>query len=346
VITARKSEISPRYLSEDERVRIADLRRAGLGVRAIAAELGRSPSTVSRELRRNQDPGSGQYRPFAAQRLAADRRARPGRGKLIGDRVLRQFVAERLEKRWSPEQICQALRAEFPGDPGRHLVHETIYQAVYRPELGGLRRDLPRVLRTGRRRRRPRRRPDARRAGALTAMTMISQRPAAAADRSEAGHWEGDLITGASNRSAIGTLVDRASRFTILVHLPGRRHTAEVVRDALIAALAALPAQLRRSLTWDQGKEMALHAEIAGALGMPVFFCDPHSPWQRPSNENTNGLLRQYFPKGSDLRAHGPDRLAAVAAELNARPRKTLGWDTPAARLGACSPDLRDQRGR
>src|SRR5215470_9137494 len=333
VITARKSEISPRYLSEDERVRIADLRRAGLGVRAIAAGLGRSPSTVSRELRRNQDPGSGQYRPFAAQRLAADRRARPGRGKLIGDRVLRQFVAERLEKRWSPEQICQALRAEFPGDPGRHLVHETIYQAVYRPELGGLRRDLPRVLRTGRRRRKPLRRADARRAGALTAMTMISQRPAAAADRSEAGHWEGDLITGASNRSAIGTLVDRASRFTILVHLPGRRHTAEVVRDALIAALAALPAQLRRSLTWNQGKEMALHAEIAGALGMPVFFCDPHSPWQRPSNENTNGLLRQYFPKGTDLRVHGPDQLAAVAAELNARPRKTLGWNTPAATL-------------
>ena len=155
------------------------------------------------------------------------------------------------------------------------------------------------------------------------------------AGRSEAGHWEGDLITGAANRSAIGTLVDRASRFTILVHLPGRRHTAEAVRDALVAALAVLPAQLRRSLTWDQGKEMALHAEIAAALDMPVFFCDPHSPWQRPTNENTNGLLRQYFPKGSDLRGHGPDRLAAVAAELNDRPRKTLGWDTPALRLTA-----------
>jgi transposase, IS30 family len=146
---------------------------------------------------------------------------------------------------------------------------------------------------------------------------------------------EGDLITGAANRSAIGTLVDRASRFTILVHLPGRRHTAEAVRDALVAALAVLPAQLRRSLTWDQGKELALHAEIAQTLGMPVFFCDPHSPWQRPTNENTNGLLRQYFPKGSDLRGHGPDRLAAVAAELNDRPRKTLGWDTPALRLAA-----------
>ena len=162
---------------------------------------------------------------------------------------------------------------------------------------------------------------------------MISQRPLAAADRSEAGHWEGDLITGASNRSAIGTLADRASRFTILVHLPGLRHDAETVRDALVAAMAILPAQLRRSLTWDQGKEMALHDQIAAALGMPVYFCDPHAPWQRPTNENTNGLLRQYFPKGSDLRVHGPDRLAAVAAELNNRPRKTLGWSTPAALL-------------
>jgi IS30 family transposase len=164
-------------------------------------------------------------------------------------------------------------------------------------------------------------------------MTMISHRPAAPAGRSEAGHWEGDLITGALNRSAIATLVDRASRFTILVHLPGQRHTCETVRDALVQALAMLPAQLRRSLTWDQGKEMALHDQITEALGMPVFFCDPHSPWQRPTNENTNGLLRQYFPKGSDLRVHGPGRLAAVAAELNDRPRKTLGWNTPAALL-------------
>ena len=333
VTGARKAEISPRYLSEEDRVRIADLRRAGLGVRAIAAELGRSASTVSRELRRNCEPRSGQYRPFAAQRLAARRRGRPGRGKLNADPVLRLFVAGRLEKRWSPEQISQALRAEFPGDPVRHLVHETIYQAVYRPELGGLRRGLPALLRTGRRHRKSHRRADARRAGALTDMTMISQRPAAAADRSEAGHWEGDLIAGASNRSAIGTLVDRASRFTILVHLPGRRHTAETVRDALVAALTPLPAQLRRSLTWDQGKEMALHGQIAEVLGMPVFFCEPHSPWQRPTNENTNGLLRQYFPKGTDLRVHGPDQLAAVAAELNARPRKTLGWNTPAATL-------------
>ena len=164
-------------------------------------------------------------------------------------------------------------------------------------------------------------------------MTMLDQRPAEAAGRSQAGHWEGDLITGASNRSAIGTVVDRASRFTILLHLPGR-HTAEAVRDVLLAAMSQLPPSLRRSLTWDQGKELALHAEISAALSMPVYFCDKASPWQRPSNENTNGLLRQYFPKGSDLRAHSQQDLAAVAAELNARPRKTLGWDTPARRLG------------
>ncbi|MCA1695706.1 MAG: IS30 family transposase, partial [Actinobacteria bacterium] len=227
------------------------------------------------------------------------------------------------------------LRCEFPDEPERHVVHETIYQAIYRPELGGLRRDLPKVLRTGRRRRKPHRRPDARRAGSLVDMTMIDQRPAEAEDRAVPGHWEGDLITGAANRSAIGTLVERSSRFTILLYLSGGRHTAEAVRDALVAAMGQVPAQLRRSLTWDQGKEMAHHGEIAHALGMPVFFCDPHSPWQRPTNENTNGLLRQYFPKGSDLRVHGPDRLAAVAAELNARPRKTLGWDSPTVRLDA-----------
>jgi IS30 family transposase len=333
VVSTRRQVISERYLSEDDRVRLADLAGAGFGVRAIAAQLGRSPSTVSRELRRNRDPGSGRYRPFAAQRMAARRRARPGRGKLMRDPVLREFVAGRLAARWSPEQVSQALRAEFPADRDRHLAHETIYQAIYRPELGGLCRDLPRVLRTRRRHRKPRRRADARRIGVLAGMISISERPAEAAGRTVAGHWEGDLITGAGNRSVIGTVVDRASRFTILLHVPGPRHTAQAVADSLVAALAQLPAQLRRSLTWDQGKEMALHADITAALGMPVFFCDPHSPWQRPTNENTNGLLRQYFPKGSDLRVHGPGRLAAVAAELNDRPRKTLGWNTPAALL-------------
>ncbi len=336
VVDTRKQVISGRFLSEDERVRIADLLGGGFGVGAIAAQLRRSPSTISRELRRNRDPGSGQYRPFAAQRLAAGRRARPGRGKLLRDRELREFVAGRLAARWSPEQVSQALHGEFPGDRARHLAHETIYQAVYRPELGGgLCRDVPRVLRTGRRHRKAHRRADARRPGTLTDMINISQRPAEAAGRSVTGHWEGDLIIGAGNRSAIGTLVDRASRFTILLHVPGPRYTAGAVADSLVAALEQLPAQLRRSLTWDQGSEMALHAGITRALGMPVFFCDPHSPWQRPTNENTNGLLRQYFPKGTDLRIHLPEQLAAVAAELNDRPRKILGWDTPAARLAA-----------
>jgi IS30 family transposase len=334
VIKAGSREISPRYLCEDERVRIADLDQQGLGVRSIAAEVGRSPATVSRELRRNADLKGGRYRPFAAQRLAVQRRVRPGRGKLRGDPVLHDFVAERLKQRWSPEQIARALRREFPDEAGRQLVHETIYQAVYRPELGGLERELPRrVMRTGRRRRRPRQQPGVRRRGSLVGMTMLDQRPTEAADRNVPGHWEGDLITGATNRSAIGTLVERSSRFTILVHLPGGRHGAEQVRDAVVAAMAGLPEQLRRSLTWDQGKEMAAHAEIAAALGMPVFFCDPHSPWQRGSNENTNGLLRQYFPKGSDLRVHDAEHLAAVAAELNGRPRKVLDWDSPADRL-------------
>ena len=335
VINTRRAEISARYLAEDERVRIADLQRRGDTVRAIAAELGRSPSTVCRELRRNRDPGSGQYRPFTAQRLAADRRVRPGRGKLIRDAVLRGFVAERLRKRWSPEQISQALRGEFPDQPWRHLVPETIYQAVYRPELGGLHREMPTALRTGRRRRKPQRRPDERRPGRLVGMTMIDQRPAEAADRAVPGHWEGDLIIGENSRSAIGTVVERSSRFVVLLHLPGGLHTAEAVRDALVQALGQLPPQLRRSLAWDQGAEMALHAEIAQILRMPVFFCEKASPWQRPSNENTNGLLRQYFPKGSDLRAHRVEDLAAVAAELNDRPRKTLGWATPAERLEA-----------
>ncbi len=339
VINTRTAEISARYLSEDERVAIADLHRQGCRLRTIASELNRSPSTISRELRRNQDRDKGQYRPFVAQRLAAERRARPGRGKLMADAELREFVTARLAKRWSPEQISNALRIEFADRPERHLAPETIYQAVYRPELGGLHRELPKALRTGRRRRKPRPHPDARRPGRLVGMTMIDQRPTEADDRATPGHWEGDLITGKQNRSAIGTLVERASHFTILLHLPGERHTAEAVRDALVAAMSVLPAHLRRSLTWDQGSEMALHAEIARDLGMPVFFCEKASPWQRPSNENTNGLLRDYFPKGSDLSMHCAEEVAAVAAELNERPRKTLGWASPAELLDALRRD-------
>jgi IS30 family transposase len=339
VITRRKVEISERYLSEDERVAIADLRRQGYSIRGIAAEVGRSPLTISRELRRNRDGEHVQYRPFVAQKLAVDRRARPGRGRIVNDDVLREFVGGLLGKRWSPEQISHELRTVFSEEPERQLAHETIYQAVYRPELGGLHRELPKALRTGRRRRKPHRRADKRR-GRLVNMTMIDQRPAEAADRATPGHWEGDLIIGELTRSAIGTLVERSSRFTILLHLPAGRHTAEAVRDATIEAMSAVPAHLRRSLTWDQGKEMAMHADIVRALGMPVFFCEKASPWQRPSNENTNGLLRDYFPKSSDLRVHDASRLREVAAELNARPRKTLGWDTPARLLEqfSCEP--------
>ena len=334
VVTERKSEISPRFLSEDERTTIADLRRAGRSMRSIADELGRDVSTISRELRRNRDPASNQYRPFTAQRLATERRARPGRGKLIRDPELRTFVAARLKKRWSPEQISRALREEFPDQPERHLVPETIYQAVYRPELGGLHREAPKALRTGRRRRKPHRHPDVRRPGHLVRMTMISERPVEANDRSVPGHWEGDLIIGAGTRSAVGTVVERSTRFTMLLHLVGR-HDAETLRDALLAAFADVPPQLRRSLTWDRGSEMALHADVAAALGMPVFFCDKASPWQRPTNENTNGLLRQYFPKGTDLSVHALVDLTGVAAELNERPRKTLGWASPAALFDA-----------
>jgi transposase, IS30 family len=339
-----KQEISARFLSEDERVRIADLRRAGVGVRAIARELGRDPATVSRELRRNVDPNSGGYRPHAAQRLAVQRRARPKMGKLVADVELRTFVQDRLTRRWSPEQITHALRSEFRDEPHRRIVPETIYQAVYRADLGGLCRELPKVLRTGRLRRKPHRRSDERR-GRLINMTMIDQRPAEAGDREVAGHWEGDLITGEANRSAIGTLVERSSRYVILLHLPGR-HTAAAVRDAVIDAMKDLPAHLRRSLTWDQGSEMALHTEIAQALGMPVYFCEKASPWQRPGNENTNGLLRQYFPKGTDLRRHDAERLTDVADELNTRPRKTLSWQTPAARFAGVPGRRRRARAR
>ncbi|GLY26633.1 IS30 family transposase [Micromonospora sp. NBRC 101691] len=316
----------------DERIVIADLWRAGRSVRSIAVELGRDPSTVSREVRRNAHPGSGDYRPHAAQARADARRARPKTGKLAVNPRLRQAVQDGLDRRWSPEQIVRRLRRDFPDQPGMHVTHETIYQALYVQGRGELRRELTRALRTGRAARRPRR-PAGQRQPRFTApMVMISDRPAEVDDRAVPGHWEGDLIIGKDNASAIGTLVERTTRYVLLTHL-GQGRTAEHVRDALLTTIATLPTHLKRSLTWDQGAEMALHHQFSTAADMPVYFCDPHSPWQRGSNENTNGLLRQYFPKGTDLTTHSPEHLAAVAAELNGRPRKTLGWDTPAERL-------------
>ncbi|MFD6936330.1 IS30 family transposase [Streptomyces goshikiensis] len=326
-----------RYLRESERIHIADRLRERASIRTIAAELGRSPSTVSREIRRNGMSLRGNasrwsYRPHAAQSRADARRPRPKPGKIVRNPELRNFIQQHLERRWSPEQICHFLRARFPDRPEMHVVHETIYQALYVQGRGELRRELTRALRTGRAMRRPHRQSSKRQPRMSKGMVMISERPAEAADRTIPGHWEGDLIIGKTNKSAIGTLVERSSRFVTLLHLPDGRHPA-LVRDALIQAVSALPAHLRRSLTWDQGSEMHLHQEFSTATDVPVYFCDPGSPWQRGSNENTNGLLRQYFPKGTDLSVHTREHLDAVTAELNSRPRKTLDWETPAERL-------------
>jgi IS30 family transposase len=326
---------SIRYLSEEERGVISDRRRAKVSMRAIARELGRDVSTVSRELARNVDEGRP-YRPSAAQRMATARLARPRVRKVAADPVLAAVVQGWLDTKWSPEQISHSLAAMFPGDPSRQLATETIYQALY-AKCPVLQRDPSDCLRTGRRRRRPHRRSNRRRPNETsgpTAKRPISDRPAEAVDRKTAGHWEGDLITGRSNRSAIATVVERASGFTLLVHLPGA-HTAQVTRDALSAAFNGLPEALCRSLTWDRGTEMTDHANLTAATGIDVFFADPHAPWQRGSNENTNGLIRQYFPKGTNLAVHSVERLAQVQAELNARPRKRHQWATPAERLAA-----------
>ncbi len=330
-ITKTTPVISERFLSDDERVAIADGVVHGLTIRAIAEQLGRSPSTVSREMRRNRDAETGIYHPFRAHRSAQARRARPKPGKLVCNSELRDFVQSRLERRWSPEQISKALPKLYPQRVEMRVAHETIYQALYLQGRGQLRRELVAALRSGRVRRKPHRQADQRR-GRFSEMVMISERPADVEDRAIPGHWEGDLIMGQTNRSAIGTLVERTTRYVMLLHLPDG-HGPDKVRDALIEAVSALPDHLARSLTWDQGTEMHRHAEFSVATDIPVYFCDPASPWQRGSNENTNGLLRQYFPKGTNLNLHDADHLAQVAAELNSRPRKTLGWDTPAERL-------------
>ena len=325
------AEPAGRYLSLAEREEIAIGVAQGLSRREIGRRIGRDAATVSRELRRNRPTGRRRdYRAVAAQTMAEERARRPKRRKLE-HRPLHERVEKDLAEKWSPQEIAGRLRREFPDDEAMQVSHETIYRALYVQGRGQLRRELTACLRTGRAIRRPRRRVDGRADPdrRIPDKVMISQRPAEAADRAVPGHWEGDLILGKNNRSAIGTLVERSTRFVMLLHLPAG-HDAEAVRDAMIPTITALPEALRRSLTWDQGLEMRRHKEITIAAGLPVYFCDPQSPWQRGSNENTNGLLRQYFPKGTDLSVHTPEHLAAVADQLNGRPRKTLDFLTPA----------------
>jgi IS30 family transposase len=323
--------LDPRFLSLAEREQIADLRRQGQSYRAIGRVLGREASTIQREVARNT-PATRTYQPHAAHRLAAARRPRPKTAKLAGPGLLRTYVTDRLQEQWSPEQISQTLPAAFPDDEDMRVSTETIYQAIYVQTRGGLKREVVAALRSGRTRRKSHRTAEQRTHRFTEPMVMISERPAEVEDRAIPGHWEGDLILGAGNRSAILTLVERSTRYVLLGHLPDG-HTAEAVRDVLTPLIETLPEHLRRSLTWDQGAEMAGHRAFSIATKVPVYFCDPASPWQRGSNENTNGLLRQYFPKGTDLAVHAPDDLAQVASRLNRRPRKTLGWQTPAQRL-------------
>jgi IS30 family transposase len=328
------TEPTGRYLSMAEREEIAVL-RGHVSVREISRRLGRSPATISRELRRNVRGAPWRYRATVAQ-AEADRRARrPKTSKLAAHPALRDYVQDKLScvEHWSPEQIARRLGLDFPDDEQMRISHEAIYQALYVQGRGALRRELTACLRTGRALRKPQRRVDARRER-IKDKVMISDRPAEVADRAVPGHWEGDLIIGANSGSAIGTLVERSTRFTMLLHLPDD-HGASAVRDAITATIATLPEQLRRSLTWDQGIELSEHVRLTIEADLPVYFCDPHSPWQRGSNENTNGLLRQYFPKGTDLSVHDLEELARVAAGLNGRPRKTLGWKTPAEALAA-----------
>jgi IS30 family transposase len=333
--TLELSEPSGRYLSFAEREEIAVL-RSQLSVRQIAIQLGRSPGTISRELRRNATGGDpSRYRASVAQAEADKRARRPKTSKLLEHPPLQVYVQDKLscDEHWSPEQIARRIVLDYPDDEQMRISHEAIYQALYVQGRGALRRELTVCLRTGRALRKPQRRTDGRRER-IKDKVLISDRPAEVTDRAVPGHWEGDLIIGANSGSAIGTLVERTTRFTMLLHLPDD-HGATAVRDAITATIAELPEQLRRSLTWDQGIELAEHVRLTIEADLPVYFCDPHSPWQRGTNENTNGLLRQYFPKGTDLSVHGVDELARVAAGLNGRPRKTLDWKTPAEALAA-----------
>jgi transposase, IS30 family len=332
----RGRNLQGRYLSFAEREEIALARAAGESIRAIASRLGRSPSTISRELARNTDrtgPRRGQYRASSAHVLAYGRASRPKLAKLVTNQVLRERVQAELTKRYSPEQIAGRLREDYPDQPEMWVSTETIYQSLYVQSRGALRRELTRCLRTGRAMRIPNRQGARRKNRVLPDMVNISERPAEAIDRAVPGHWEGDLIIGKANASAIGTLVERSTGYTLLVPLT-EGFKAEQVAPALAAKISALPDQLRRTLTWDQGVEMRDWKQVQIAADIAIYFCDPKSPWQRATNENTNGLLRQYFPKGTDLSVHTEAHLDAVAAELNDRPRKRLQFKKPIELIG------------
>jgi transposase, IS30 family len=327
----RKETLKPQSgyrLSVKERQRIWLGLEAGKSFRAIAGDLGRAPSTVSREV--GDNGGRGGYQPHAAQERAYQLARRPKLRKLDKNPDLLAEVDAGLKSLWSPGQVSARLVRDFPDDETMRVSPETIYKSVYVQGRGSLRKELAQCLRSGRAKRKPQGRMEKR--GQITDMVMISERPAEVEDRAVPGHWEGDLVMGAGNRSAIGTLVERSTRFVMLLHLPDGRE-ANKVREAMAAKIQILPESLRRSITWDQGKEMAEHAQFSVDTGVEVFFCDPNSPWQRGSNENTNGLLRQYFPKGTDLSTVTKDQLDAAADSLNGRPRQTLDWMTPSEKL-------------
>jgi IS30 family transposase len=329
LLKSRRIGPSGRHLCFAERERISRGLAAGESARAIARDLGRSPSTITRELKRNGGPR--RYRALGAHRRAIEHLGRPKPTKLSRSPRLREAVEAGLARRWSPQQISARLRVEHPDDPELRISHETIYQSLYVQSRGELRRRLTRKLRTQRSRRRPRGGGPERR-GRIAEMVPIAERPPEVDERAVPGHWEGDLLVGARNRSFIATLVERQTRYVMLAGL-GRDAKAEHVIAVLKRRIAALPEHLVLSLTWDQGRELAAHARFKAETGIDVYFCDPHSPWQRGSNENTNGLLRQYLPKRSDLAAHSQEELDAIAAELNGRPRETLGWRTPAEKM-------------
>jgi len=324
----RGRDLKGRCLSFAEREEIALARAGGESMRGIARRLGRSPSTVSRELARNADRRGGGYRASTAHALAYDRASRPKPAKLKVNVALRKLVQDDLGRRYSPEQIAGRLRRQFPDRPEMWVSTETIYQSLYVQSRGALRRELTTCLRTGRALRQPGRHAGQRKSRIVRDMVNISQRPPEADDRAVPGHWEGDLLIGKRNATAIATLVERATGFAMLVALPDG-YRPEHVAPALAAKIQALPEALRRSLTWDQGPEMRDWKRVRIDAGIEIFFCDPHAPWQRGSNENTNGLLRQYFPKGTDFATVTKADLDAVADELNDRPRKRLGFAKP-----------------